>query len=175
MRNRLMNIGVACFVGALVGGGCSSRACTLIGCFDQFSASVRRADGTFPAGNHRVEVLADGVSLSCTFTFPSDPTGSAAYVYAPCPSGLMVSVSPELACADVRSDSAVTRTCDPVPGRFMESISLSGTPGQVHAWQYLDDAAILDAAAAPSYQNYQPNGPECGPGCRQAAVAWTLN
>ena len=42
--------------------------------------------------------------------------------------------------------------CDPIPGQFVETITVAGTPGQVHAWQYVDDVAILDAAAAPSYR-----------------------
>jgi hypothetical protein len=180
MRNRLTNIGVVCFVGALAGcsgggGDGGTKTCTLIGCVDQFSASVRRADGAFPSGTHRVEVLADGASLSCTFTFPSETASSAGYVYAACPAGLMVSVSPEVVCTDVRSDGAVSHQCEPVLGRFIESISLTGTPAQVHAWQYVDDAAILDVAAAPSYEESRPNGPGCAPVCRQASVAWTLN
>ena len=52
---------------------------------------------------------------------------------------------------------------------------LSGTPGQVHAWQYVDDAPILDVAVAPQYQDSQPNGPGCPPVCRQASLAWTMD
>jgi hypothetical protein len=162
--------------GVLAAGGCSgTKACTLIGCLDQFSASVQRADGSFPSGSHRVEVLADGASLTCTFTFPAANASGGGYVYAACPSGLMVSVSPALVCTDVTTNAAVTHQCDPIPGQFVESISLTGTPGQVHVWQYVDDAAILDAAAAPTYQDSQPNGPECGPTCRQASASWTMN
>ena len=64
---------------------------------------------------------------------------------------------------------------DTVPGSSVETIQLAGTPAQVHAWQYVDDAAILDVTAAPSDQDVAPNGSECGPTCRQASVAWTLN
>ena len=53
--------------------------------------------------------------------------------------------------------------------------TLMGAPGQVHVWQYVDDATILDVAAAPSYQESQPNGPECAPVCRQASLSWTLD
>src|SRR5436190_9805127 len=62
------------------GSGVQTRACTLIGCADNFSATVQRADGSFPGGAHRVEVLAEGVSSTCTFTFSSDAVGNEAYL-----------------------------------------------------------------------------------------------
>ena len=171
-----MAIGTLCLGGVLAAGGCSGpKACTLIGCFDQFSASVRRADGSFPSGSHRVEVLADGASLTCTFTFPAAAASGGGYVYAACPSGLTVSVSAAVTCTDVTTGTAVSHRCEPILGQFVESISLTGTPAQVHVWQYVDDAAILDAAAAPTYQDSQPNGPECGPVCRQASALWTMS
>ena len=78
--------------------------------------------------------------------------------------------------AFTETNCTVTR-CDPIPGQFVETITVAGTPGQVHAWQYVDDVAILDAAAAPSYEDYCPNGPECEPvlpagvGVLDAAIA----
>jgi hypothetical protein len=175
MRRDTMIVGAIYLGGVLAAAGCRSTTCPTIGCFDQFSASVRRADGSFPSGSHRLEVLADGASLTCAFTFPAADASGGGYVYAACPSGLMVNVSPALSCTDVTTGTAVSRRCDPIPGQFVESISLTGTPGQVHVWQYVDDAAVLDAAAAPTYQDAQPNGPECGSVCRQALVAWTMN
>jgi hypothetical protein len=44
----------------------------------------------------------------------------------------------------------------------------------VHVWQYVDDAPILDAAAAPSYRATTPNGAVCPPVCRQASASWML-
>ena len=62
----------------------------------------------------------------------------------------------------VLSETICTDTrCDPIPGQFV-TITVTGMPGQIHAWQYADDVAILDAAAAPSYEDVLPNGPECG-------------
>jgi hypothetical protein len=171
-----MTVATICLSGVLTASGCTGvKSCTLIGCFDQFSASVRRADGSFPSGSHRVEVLADGTSLTCTFTFPAaDPSGGG-YVYATCPSGLSVSVSPALTCTEVTTATTRSQQCDPIPGQFVESITFIGTPGQIHVWQYVDDAGILDATAAPSYQSSQPNGPDCEPTCHQASASWTLS
>jgi len=136
--------------GAAVGvSGCSSKHCTTRGCYDGFSATVGPGEiGSLPIGTHRLEVIADGVSLTCTFQIPS---GTAATT---CSTGLSVLFAPA--------------------GQGVETITVAGTPGQVHAWQYVDDAAILDAAAAPSYEESRPNGPECEPVCRQASASWTL-
>ena len=86
-----------------------------------------------------------------------------------------MTVGPAEICTETRTDTGVSLRCDPVPGQFVETITLMGAPGQVHVWQYVDDAAVLDAAAAPSYQDYFPNGPECGSPCRQASLSWTLD
>ncbi len=89
-----------------------------------------------------------------------------------CDADLSVMVWQETTCTDTTTDAGVTHQCDPIPGEYYEAIALPGTPAQVHVWQYLDDAAILDAAAAPSYKEFAPNGRECGPICRQATVSW---
>jgi len=160
MGNSLVCIGIILLGGAAAVGGCGGKACKLVGCSDGFSASVRSADGSFPSGLHRIEVLADSAALTYTFTFPLE-VGSI-----PVCGGFSVMVFSATTCTDTR--------CDPIPGQFFETITVPGTPGQVHAWQYVDDAAILDAAAAPSYQDLAPNGVECGPVCRQASASWTL-
>jgi len=151
------------------------KSCTEIGCSDQFVAAVRRADGSFPSGMHRVDVTADGVTLSCTFTFPATAANSGGFVDATCPPGLIVTVGPLQTCTTMTVGNSVVQTCDPVPGQFAEAIAMPGTPAQIHASQYVDGVAILDASAAPSYQDYAPNGKECGPICHQASVDWMLN
>lgn len=158
---------------AAVMGGCSSQVCTARGCVASFTATVKRSDGSFPAGMHRIEILADGVTQMCTFPFAETSPGvGRADVF--CLPGLTVNVSNAQACTETRNGNSVSLSCVPITGQFVETITLMGTPGQVHVWQYVDDAAILDAAVAPSYADYFPNGPECGGACRQASASWTL-
>jgi hypothetical protein len=166
-------MGMIAMLVELGGAGCSTKICTEIGCVDGFSATVRRADGSFPSGAHRVEILADGVTHTCTFNFPLEvlPSGGTA---TPTCSGGGVSVAPAVTCSEIRTDQYASQKCDPIPGQFVETIRLPGTPAQVHVWQYVDDAAILDAAGAPSYAETRPNGPECEPVCRQASASWTM-
>jgi len=156
---------LACAVMSASGCNALSKGCTLIGCQDSFGATVRSADGSFPSGAHRVEALADGTSLTCTFVYPDQ--GASTHLC----DALDVIVWPETTCTDTMMDGAVSHSCEPIPGKFYESIALPGTPGQVHVWQYVDDTAVLDAAVAPSYQEFAPNGRECGPICRQATAS----
>jgi|SRR4029079_1084859 len=175
MQHRLSIFGVllACASTAAVGCDSSSsgpKACTLIGCADSFTASVQRADGSIPDGAHRIEIVADGKTLHCSFTLPLAGTAQPT-----CDAGLGVTVVPGQICIQTGGGSGSSATCNVLPGKFVETITLQGTPGQVHVWQYVDDASILDAAVAPQYEDSRPNGPECGPVCRQASVAWTLD
>ena len=175
MWNRLFCV-VGIGVLAAVSGACErTTECTLIGCQDQFSAAVSRADGSFPSGTHRIEILADGASVTCTFAYPLMTGPSGATVSPSCPTGLVVSVEQQQVCTQTNENGGVASTCQPIPGQFFETIRLVGTPAQVHVWQYVDDVALLDAATAPAYQDYFPNGPACGPPCHQASAVWTLN
>src|SRR5436190_5452594 len=116
---------IAIGVFAAASAGCErTKECTLIGCADQFVATVQRADGSFPSGMHRVDVLVDGTSTSCAFVFPlgTVPGGGAA---APsCPTGLMVSVEQQQVCTQTSENGGVASTCQPIPGRFFETIQL---------------------------------------------------
>ena len=159
MRRRLFGIGVILLCGG-AGGSCSSsqqNACSQRGCGDALTVRVDTAAGELPSGMHRIEVLADGVSLACAFRYPLERT-AAGTMQPSCSERLGVLV--------------------PADGAFSappaETIILTGTPAQVHVWQYVDDLAILDAAVAPSYEDVRPNGPGCEPVCREAQLSWTL-
>ena len=165
---------LACAAAACSGGDSKPKGCTLIGCADNFSASVQRADGSLPDGAHRIEVLVDGTTLKCAFTLPLATPQNGGGVPA-CDAGLNVTIVPAQICIETQGSSGTSVTCNPLPGKFVETVTLLGTPGQVHMWQYVDDAPILDIAVAPQYQDSRPNGPECPPVCRQASVAWTLD
>ena len=141
MRPGLAVMGMVALGAALAANACSEHACSLVGCQDAFSANVRRADGTFPSGAHRIDVVADGASVTCTFTFPL-PANSQPV----CPPPLAVAVWPATMCTEVTTGSSSGITCTPIPGQFAETITLMGTPAQVQAQQYVDDAATVDGA-----------------------------
>jgi hypothetical protein len=148
--------------------GCEGKVCTLRGCSDQFSATLTRADGSFPAGAHQIDITADGVTMSCTFNF----AGSA--VVATCPSGLDVTVGPATTCTEIRTGNSVSLRCDPIPGQFVEQLSLRGTPRALRVVQSVAGVTLLDQSMAPIYEAAYPNGPECGSPCQQASATLTL-
>ncbi len=148
--------------------GCEEKACTLRGCVDQFSATLSRADGSFVAGAHQVDVIADGVTMSCTFNFAGGG------VVATCPSGLDVTVGPATTCTEIRTGNSVSLRCDPIPGQFVEQLSLRGTPRQLRVMQSVAGVVLLDQAMSPTYEAAYPNGPECGSPCQQASATLTL-
>ena len=171
MRLSLLVIGVVALGSILI--ACSG-VCTAVGCQDGFSAKVHRTDGSFPSGTHQIDVVADGVSLSCTFTFPLPTVAGGGTSEPSCPPGMTVSVLPATDCTETNSGSTSAETCTDIPGQFVEWITLTGTPAEVQAQQFVDGALILDETVAPTYQEVAPNDAECGPICHQALVDWTL-
>ena len=173
MRLSLLVIGVVALGAILIANACSG-VCTSVGCQEGFSAKVHRADGSFPIGTHQIDVFADGVSLTCTFTFPLPTVAGGGTSQPSCPSGMTVWVLPATDCTETNSGSTGAETCTDIPGQFVEWITLTGTPAEVQAQQSVDGAPILEVTVAPTYQEVAPNGAECGPICHQALVDWTL-
>jgi hypothetical protein len=151
------------------GGG---MACTDVGCEDQFSASVTMDAALVPAGTHTVNVVADGAAMSCMFPFPpADSTGGLA---AQCSSGLTVFVQPATVCTTTQSATVASQQCQPIDGKFTESIWVSGTPSEVRVQQLVAGTVILDQTVSPTYQTNEPNGPGCEPVCHQGGAEWTI-
>lgn len=47
-------------------------------------------------------------------------------------------------------------------------------PAEVTATAFLDDGTEEERAFTPEYRDERPNGPDCPPVCRQAAIRWKL-
>jgi len=152
----------------------SSMTCTLVGCEDQFTATVTVTSSAVPAGTHTVVVTADGTSSSCTFTFPPQNLAAGDNAAAQCPAGLAVIVGATEVCTTTQNDQVAASHCDPVPGQFTEEISVMGSPTSIRVEQSVGGTVVLDKSAAPAYQTNEPNGPGCGPICHQAAADWTI-
>jgi hypothetical protein len=144
---------VGCSGGAITAPDGGQMACTLIGCVDQFSATVTVDATTVPAGKHTLTVTIDGAATSCSFNLPelANPVND------PCAAGFSLSVPGQ-----------------PTDGKFTETIRVFGTPSSIKVQQTLDGTVVLDQTISPTYQTNQPNGPGCGPICHQATAAWTI-
>lgn len=130
-----------------------ATACTLIGCVDQFLATVTVDATTVPAGKHTLTVTIDGAATSCSFNLPE----LASPVNDPCAAGFSLNVPGQ-----------------PTAGKFTETIGIVGTPSSIKVHQTLDGTVVLDQTISPTYQTIQPNGPGCAPICHHATAAWTI-
>jgi hypothetical protein len=153
----------------------TSKACTLIGCFDQLTATVTGADGAIPPGMHLLTVTADALTTTCAFKYPPDVLPSGGTVEPSCPQGLAVTVGPKTVCTETSTTSTKTQTCTPVADQSVETITVAGMPARVHVVQTMAGASILDETASPTYTSSQPNGPGCDPTCHQATATWTFS
>ena len=159
-------------------GGCSSpaegRVCTMVGCKNQVAATVTVNAAVVPAGTHTILVTADGVPGSCTFPFPpADPTVGVG-TGEQCSSGLSLDVWVTTVCTTTQSGIVTSSQCEPVAGKFTETITINGTPTTLRIQQLVGGTMISDKTVSPSYVVNQPNGPCCEPTCRQAGVDWTI-
>ncbi len=156
-------------------GGDPPRACTEIGCSDQLNVTIRPRAGVFPSGMHEVVIAAEGSPVRrCTFNFPI-AGGPGAVESGACNSGdgLFLTVAPVMECTTMTSGNAASQTCTPVPGKFEERLHIPGTSPQVRVTQRtIAGGKYLDQEIAPTYAPAYPNGPECGPVCKQASTDW---
>jgi len=53
------------------------------------------------------------------------------------------------------------------------SCTFTFPPMQVHVRQLVDGGVVLDKSVTPVYAMDQPNGPGCGPICREGGADWT--
>ena len=144
--------------------GCERvHGCTLIGCQDQASLSLRRADGAPP--NLAVSLDLDGRMVDC-----AAPQGTAG---AACDSGVQVWSRELQACTEGMQGGARTLICVPT-GKFEQVITVSGTPTVIRATARSADAVIEERTFEPQYKTNRPNGPDCEPVCRQSSDIWTL-
>jgi hypothetical protein len=148
------------------------RACTAIGCSDSFNVTVTPAAGTFPAGEHEVVIAIDGSApRTCTFRFPF--TGSIESARCTGEGGLNLTVWPLQTCQTITQGGAVGQSCTPIPGKFEERLTVPGLPARLRITQRLAQGEVyLDRDVTPRYEEFYPNGKDCGGACKQAGATW---
>jgi hypothetical protein len=170
--------GLSLLSGGGADGGCSSpaedRVCTAVGCRDQVAATVIVDATVVPAGTHTLVVTADGVIGSCTFPFPPADPSVGVGTGEQCSSGLSLVVWLTTVCTTTQSGIVTSSQCEPIVGKFTETITINGTPSTLRIQQMVGGAVISDKTVSPSYVTNQPNGPCCEPTCHQAGVAWKV-
>ena len=171
---------IACHSGAVSSTDASSRDCTLVGCQDMFTAAISMSGSTLKAGIHTLETDSDGTMRTCTVNITQpflDGMNSGTDVGAvSCDDGIRVYLTTETTCTSTTSaDGGVTSTgCVPIPGRFIERISIAGLPTNVRVRQLLNGVAIFDESQSVTYTANRPNGPTCEPECRAGGFELTF-
>lgn len=134
-----------------------SGVCTTIGCVDGLTVRFDPAT-TWKHGKYVFSLEADGVTQTCTGTLPLPPCG---------PTG-------GLSCtADIATIGESGCALPPAQHGFADIHFRSG-PSKVAIRIERDGVSLANATLAPAYQTVQPNGPSCGPICRQASASIAL-
>ncbi|MEA2697897.1 MAG: hypothetical protein QOI66_2168 [Myxococcales bacterium] len=143
-----------------------TKICSEVGCRDQASITVHRADWmTLPLA---LTLEIDGRTVKCAAPPASPASGT------PC-DDLQVSVAHRelTTCTETRTANAVSLHCEP-NGRLVEVITFAGTPQRIVATVKADGADVGPKTFDVTYATVRPNGDGCEPVCRQYAGEWEL-
>lgn len=154
-------------------GSCiESHSCTEIGCADAAGVIIRTESGEWPAGVYTLDVSFDSQVYVCSFTMPDDlpeMAGQGAALDCDDPA-LYAYFSPRVTCTETSNGNSVSQSCTPIENQFDLQVSMYGTPAELSVELKRDDSVLVEESHTLTYEEYFPNGPECGPACRQADV-----
>lgn len=148
----------------VVGGG----VCTLVGCSDGVHGTVAPESGVWEEGEYRLEVVPDGAKSTCQFAVPADLPKSGTITTLDCGSAATATLWARTECTTTQHGDAVSHTCDPLPDQYELQVDIDGTPSKLAVRLTRGSDTVLDDSRTLSYEETSPNGPECGPTCRQA-------
>lgn len=152
--------------------GCSSagHSCTAMGCGNDVTLTFVSTDDTWAEGQYHLTLVVDSATYVCTAE-PPDAALDIRRVECDAPLGTMTLAWRSVTdCVEHRSANSVSQTCTSVPDKFTLEAALQGTPKQVQVKLTRNDAPLLDQSVSLTYETTQPNGPDCEPVCKQAAV-----
>ena len=141
-RGRLLVLGMALVVTGVACDG--SRSCTDVGCESGLTLNVRLASGSWADGDYVLDAGAE----RCSFRIPRDLPIVGATTTPICRGGTRVLL-----------------------GTSGLQLALASTPKTFAIALSRDGSSILSEDATPNYDESTPNGPDCGPVCRQGHVA----
>jgi hypothetical protein len=144
--------------------GCREQTCTLIGCQDGASLTIRRQSGQLPRVD--LTVLVDGRKIEC-------PALQGNNAFASCDGQVFVTSREVLDCRQMPAGAQVSQTCT-ATGRFEQTLEIPGTPSNVTITAREGTTPLAEKAFTPQYEAVKPNGPDCEPTCRQWSEAWEL-
>lgn len=127
--------------------------CTEIGCTDGLSVAFSSA--SWPAGDYRLDVVADGLDYYCETVLPLDK-------------------DVPVTCSSDSLTLEVSGTELPPDQQAITGMHLSGLAEIVQVSLSRDGLPLATQTYYPTYETVQPNGPGCEPTCRSASGSLQL-
>lgn len=140
-----------------ISSGGSGTACSGLGCVDGLTLSFNPSTRWKP-GKYVFVINADDRTQYCEGSLPLSK----------CTNGLT------LVCKGNAAMIGESGCALPAEQHGFADIRFLSGPSKVTIRIVRDGLAIVDEALAPVYQTTQPNGPACGPVCRQAQATLTI-
>jgi hypothetical protein len=155
-------------------GGTTSQSaapqhCTMMDCSDQVALSLRAPDGRPPKENLRIEIDADGKTVSCVPTWSAEGEGGTHQ----CSDEVAVTHQEIRDCKEVKLEHGTSVECKGT-GKFENLVEIRSTPRRLRVVVKQNDRQIAEKTLDPKYEQLTPNGPGCPPTCRQSRTTWQL-
>lgn len=133
------------------------RPCTLLGCVQGYSLQLEPADGRWAPGHYAFEVTTPAGTTTCEGDLPLPPCDRQA-----------------LTCSGPPVAIGVSGCALPPDQHGFASIDLPEGPAHLEVTIRRDGVQLAHTATDPAYRTVEPNGPGCGPTCRQASgrLSW---
>jgi hypothetical protein len=142
--------------GSSSSGGSSGGECTAIGCVDGLSIALVAPGGWTP-GSYVFTIVADGATQTCKGALPLPSCNT-----------------PGLRCDNTLATIGESGCALPSAEHSFADLRFASGPAKVKVHIERDGSTLADDALEPTYQTSQPNGPNCGPICRQASASISL-
>lgn len=126
----------------------TDRACTAMGCVDGFHVEVT-SSGAWQPGAYVVTVVADGVTTTCSATFP-------------------LTASSRAECSGQGVQVGLSGSMLPATAQSISHVALTSAPKSVAVAITRDGVSIASRVYTPTYKTSRPNGPDCEPTCTSA-------
>lgn len=144
------------------GGSFGGTGCTDIGCQDGFILMLSPSD-RWPAGAYEFVLETEAGKTTCTGSIPLPPCGQ---------SGLSCVTTPDR--GDKNPRIAISGCALDGASQSFPQIDFPDGPAQVNVRISKDGTTLVNQAFTPQYTTSSPNGPQCGPVCRQSSSSMNV-
>lgn len=181
---RLLFIGLTLASTALALSACEDTECTAAGCLDRARVDIQGPPEVWVDGNYTLDIeLARQHACNFVLPVPGGLNEQAPFQGVPisCTPALEGSFDPRAVVLYPQIPQEPDGTCvmaADAPGcevtTYRIAIDTDGSAERVEVRLTVDGTVLLEQSSPFDYQTVQPNGPECGPICRNADVQMVI-